>query len=654
MRIKGQTSIEFLAILGVALLALLVFMMLSQNETLALQQKKTEAEAKNAVSSLAQGAADVYAQGTGARKKVLVALPEGYEYSRSRIGNNAIVVHAAGSDYSEIVDFTVYGSLPKASGKHWIWVESAGNQVKIGFSMVELDKVSISALMPRQNTLMQGLSIKSNWPNQINISVSKTWADEEVMLSFDKTRIALGHLSSDSLGIILETSPNATGFASGSIDLSITDGEANESLSVPVMVEISGNSSIASRLVLAPASFSLSAIEGDSVSGVFQVCTNVALDFVEFNVSNESAGSWMAPLAPLGQMKEDSCQPKTFSMEIPAGTGPGEYSGHVYARGTGAYSPEASLLLSIEVGERQDDGIPPEITRLAVNPERIVHPEPVVVSALVHDGSGVGKCMLRPGNSTSWVAMDAADGSYGQASEQVKYEFFDGLEMGRHTAVVQCTDTYGNSGEASVSFHVMKGMLFVKKGNVETTGEDSWISWVKAHRSMEGESWSMDIVKSSEFISSASDTGYYATLLFAEWHAGMKAQAEAHIARGGQVVLLGNAALSGPQDLGASKGTGEELFASAIDILTNDTYISSPLPKTRVTIADTPTPVCGNSEYLGLAIAGLDNVVLGEGNGIIVWGVQRPGMLNHIGGNLSVRVLDHAVGQSSNAPGGMK
>jgi hypothetical protein len=450
----------------VTLLALLVFFMLSQSETIDVNKKKIKTEAENSVSDISSAARDVYAQGVGARKQVYIKIPQAYEYTDSYIGSNAIKIRAGGSDYVETTDFDVRGSLPATSGNHWLWIVSEGNRVRIGQSMVETNQLSINIIMGRESTKMEGFVLKSTWELPINVSIKPDWNNENVGLFLDWLDFSLNPLSSRGVAATFSSNRNATGFNSGNLEVFATDGSTNETFRIPITVEISGNKSITPNLLIMPGSLSINLKPGVNQSQTFQVCARSALSSVEFNSSAGDAGEWIDELEPLSSMSTESCQPKTVMIRVPSDAQLGIHSGYIFARGVGAPRADTSVYLSINVSSEVKGGNTPNISKLASYPEKIFSPEPITISGLVEDtdNNTITRCLIRRGNDGLFT-MDAADGAYDESKEVVTYTYFSGMDLGEHTVTVECEDQAGEKVSKSHTFRVMEEILFVKLGN---------------------------------------------------------------------------------------------------------------------------------------------------------------------------------------------
>lgn len=113
---RGQTALEFMLIMSIALLILLMTVTLSNDQGGAINTRKTELSASLAASDIANAAREVYGQGSGARKLVLVAFPRSYNASLSAISSPYIRIHVGRTDYVQTFPFQVVGTLPSRPG----------------------------------------------------------------------------------------------------------------------------------------------------------------------------------------------------------------------------------------------------------------------------------------------------------------------------------------------------------------------------------------------------------------------------------------------------------------------------------------------------------------------------------------------------------
>ncbi|MEM4348093.1 MAG: hypothetical protein QXN37_00805 [Candidatus Anstonellaceae archaeon] len=147
--LSAQASAELISVLGILLLILLTFTVLSSNLLFDVSVQKDAKLAKETVQTLANAADSVYAEGKGATKIVSITIPPSANLSlkKSYIGkpldfsvlsNNIINLHVAGSDYSASTLAPLSGVFPSSPGTYQIKVISFGSYVSIGASLVEI------------------------------------------------------------------------------------------------------------------------------------------------------------------------------------------------------------------------------------------------------------------------------------------------------------------------------------------------------------------------------------------------------------------------------------------------------------------------------------------------------------------------------------
>jgi len=661
---KAQTSVEVLVILGIALLVMLAFLMLTQSQSVQVNQQKESQDAANAVSELASAAKDVYAQGVGAKKQVKITLPSGYEPNESSIGNNAIRLRANGNDYVEIVDFSLHGSLPKSSGNHFVWVISEGSRVRIGDSMIVLDSPSLNVLMPESSEKMEGIVVRSSWDSEVNVTITPLFNNSKVDMGLGSHAFALMPLSSGGVAVVFTSGNNASGFHSGYIELNATDGKQHELVVLPVTVEVSGaNVSAPPELSMLPGVFNKNASLGENLTVVFQVCAGpwTRLSSVSFDSSINDAGDWVNGTQALGAMEPETCQPKSFTISIPLNATAGTHRGRISARGSGSLVAEDYADIVIDIPATYDvNG--PDASDIRIYPEKPYAGEPLTFSVVADDSlmgnSTIKGCEIKLDSGT-WQKMEAADGTFDESSEKAVDIEFSGLALGKHFAQARCTDAAGNTGSSdSLTFHVMKDFLFVASAKTQTSSEDDWISWLSSHKSGEGYAWAYDVTDAGKVSSNSLDLSYYSAILLAQWDwkTDLEPPISAYMGKGGNVVLLGNANLQGTRELKLTDHPATPSNGMQVKIVTNSTYISEPFLTGIYSITDGNTQIYSVwDDFSGVVIATGGNetghAVLGSKGKIVFWGATEPDGFNEIGGNITMRVLDNAVMDSTITPG---
>ena len=131
---RGQSTTEFLLMLGMALLILVVSLVVSSDQGGAISSRKAELQASLAASDLANAVREVYAQGNGARKLVMVTFPRSYNANLSEINSTHIRVHAGRTDYVQTFPFQVTGTVPSKPGAFMFSVENQAGVINTSVS----------------------------------------------------------------------------------------------------------------------------------------------------------------------------------------------------------------------------------------------------------------------------------------------------------------------------------------------------------------------------------------------------------------------------------------------------------------------------------------------------------------------------------------
>ncbi|MFB6294175.1 MAG: hypothetical protein ABEI97_00285 [Candidatus Nanohaloarchaea archaeon] len=130
---SGQVALEYIAIVGLALLIATPLIIEAQKSSQDLQQSFRSGLAKNALNNVEEAASLVHSQGPPAKTTFTIRLPDGitqtnvtdqYLHIRRDIGG-------AETDFYNTLDFNVTGDLPERSGVHTMVAEAEPDHVNI-------------------------------------------------------------------------------------------------------------------------------------------------------------------------------------------------------------------------------------------------------------------------------------------------------------------------------------------------------------------------------------------------------------------------------------------------------------------------------------------------------------------------------------------
>jgi hypothetical protein len=660
---KAQSGREFLLIFLVTVGIMVVLMLTAQRNMGGVSEMKAESDAQHSVDDLSAAAKEVYAQGTGAKKQVFINLPTAYEPFESFVADNAIKLRVKGSDYVSIEDFGVHGTLPGSSGTHWVWVISEGNTVRIGSAMITLSDSSVYLVMNKNSSESTFFFVESLWDESIIVTSSITWNGSEVTMNSSDTNFVLSSGDKKMITLDFLASLDSAGFYEGEISYTATDGTYNETLELPVLVEVMASTK-APPLTVVPSLWNETMLGGDSSRKMFTVCTNeeTTLTGVQFVPSSSAPGSWVVGNDSLGPMASATCVNKVMNLTVPNGTPNNLYGGYIDAIGQGTSGARDIVTLSIQVGGPVTDTSGPLVTDFEHFPNKSYSFDPVIFRIMANDSSEgnstIKSCELSP-DFMDWLEMMPLDGVADSEVEYFEIEYPDGFSMGDHTLMFRCTDIRDNVGEEqNYTFKVMKNFLFASKTDNPKSHEKDWMSWVESHLSDAGYNWHFDTTDEDNLLGGLVDLEYYSVIAVADYQFSSTVPSifQDYVNQGGIVLMLGQALQQGPRDQGLTTGTGTIGSHSSIYIIDGTHYITEDYSDGQnVTIFDgSGGSKAVGTDFTGTGIASVSaaqsKYMIAEDTGFVLWGPVRTGTLSGDGEDITVRVLDHALDESTIEP----
>jgi hypothetical protein len=657
---RAQAGTEFLLLLAVAIVVITLMVLISQQQIGDVSKIKEQNDARNSVLDLSSAAKEVYAQGEGAKKQVYILLPSSYDPTKSYVANRTIRINARGTDYASLEDFDVHGSLPGTNGGQWVWVISEGNKVRIGMAMIELSKNSIYVIMNRNSSIGTSFSVTNIWNKNISVSQAIIWNNGNVTMSVSPSSgFSLAPDQSQNINLDFSASPDAVGFYNGEIDYTATEGANNDTVRLPITVEVVGfGSGIAPPLTVIPSLWNETMQPNTTSTKVFTVCTNTqtSLSGVSFTPSSGPPGSWVGGTTALGTMAAGSCQLKIMNLTVPAGTTPTSYNGNIQAVGQGVPGASDTITVSITVGGDPTDIIGPNVTGIIHLPSKIYTSSPVTFVITGSDsGSGnntIKSCEVKA-DFGGWMQMAPTDGAFDQITEQATYTY-SGFTLGDHTIQFRCTDFRNNVGPvATYTIKVMKNFLFATKTNDPSNSETDWMNWLATHLSGIGFNWQLDFTSDDNVANGLVNTTYYSVIVLADYqnNNNIVPKLQSFIAAGGRVIFLADSFQQGPRDVGLTNSPGTGGSSSGY-IVTNNHYITGDY-NTSQTVPYTGGQSQALKSFIGTNLVTTSssqaNTLLGVSGGYAVWGASAAG-LNANGTDLSTHVFDYSLLQSTIQP----
>ncbi len=130
---RGQVALEYIAIIGLALLISTPLVIEAQESSQSLRDSFNNGLAKNALNNIEEAASLVNSQGPPAKTTFTIRLPPGvsqtnvtdqYFHIRREVG-------AGSTDFYNSVEFNVNGSIPTGAGVHTMVAEAENDYVNV-------------------------------------------------------------------------------------------------------------------------------------------------------------------------------------------------------------------------------------------------------------------------------------------------------------------------------------------------------------------------------------------------------------------------------------------------------------------------------------------------------------------------------------------
>jgi len=132
---KGQAAVEWMVILGVAILVLGVMLSMNEESLQFFETSLRVSKAKASLSQLKNGADFVYSQGSGAKTRVYITIPAATNFSVRTLaagqGEITATVYVRGKPevFDAYTDANLSGTLPQKSGAYNIDIGYDGDDV---------------------------------------------------------------------------------------------------------------------------------------------------------------------------------------------------------------------------------------------------------------------------------------------------------------------------------------------------------------------------------------------------------------------------------------------------------------------------------------------------------------------------------------------
>ena len=654
---KAQLTFEFLLIFAALLVVISIFFYLSQTSEAGVAQAKVRSEALGTLDDLGTAARQVYAQGAGAKRQVYITIPEGYEPDESYIANQTIKLRVSGNDYAQSESFSLHGTLPAAAGGNWVWVVSEGSGVRIGYGMVDVDKPALTVgMMPKSGSVAY-VRVRNIWHSSINISVSQRLPGDVSLGVYPQEAIIAPGVE-QAFALTFTSGKDASGFFLGELEADATDGRSNDHIKIPLTVVVqSKRQAETPPLFVLPSILNASMERDSNATRSFQVCTrsDTIVDSVDVTPTEGAPGNWTSGTEQIGAIGADSCVEKEITITTPSDVDLGTYEGKLAFIGKEASGANVSadVSISILIGGAPYDSKGPEVSDVLVNGMVFVKDSVNITALATDDKSAIKECWLKVDGASALMAAD--DGTYDNQSETISLVLKKGLSGGVHAAYIKCIDAKGNVGpERSVTFRVLKPILFVTLNETMTDSEKAWSEWLGLHHSEIGLNWDFDIVSAASVEDGSANLSDYAVVAMAEYEANDALKKVLNNSRnaGGYIIFFGKANQKGAYEFCQVNSVSSPYPGRDVHVLLNDYYITSPyqMSALKVFMLDTKMYFV-RQDYIGksLASTSIDDglTVLGVRENVLSWGAGDPFRFSEDGIALTTRAIDFALMDST-------
>lgn len=236
---RGQAGVEYVVLTAIGIVIFMVVLIVINDQFSIITSQRTMDEARLSLKKIADAAAEVYQQGSGARKVITVTFPAAVDAGSPQIVNDTIMLTIKGSRVSYKVDFPISGTLPP-SGTFTLELTSRGGTVVAGAlpftvspPVIHYDVCAASFIQTRSETLVFANNQNMSTP----VDVAAIWTNGSVNLSFSPSSFVLPFQGSQNVSVDIRIAPNTVGFFDGYLAANTTTG-ANYAVAIPVTANI--------------------------------------------------------------------------------------------------------------------------------------------------------------------------------------------------------------------------------------------------------------------------------------------------------------------------------------------------------------------------------------------------------------------------------
>ena len=319
---KGQSTIELMTIVAVALIVLAVLVNFTAEQVNYIEKQRAAKTAELSVQMLIDAADELYTQGPGATRFLQLTWPEGVETTGTRIEDHSIIVNVYGSYISGTAIPNLVGTLPTNSGLQNIRVRAFDGFVMIGELDISSNPTSIFSSLDR-NTSSSTTVILTNHltndipANQASIAIASNWSYPDVNIVISPSSGILDAADALPFDVNFFASASAVGTYAGKITVTAAFPSKVETLIIPIQVNVNVGSS--PNLVAFPSSISMSTFGIDTNSTTFQLCNvgTTTIKTISITPSSGAPGSWLNSFSTIDSLNAQTCRTIDVNVSVP-------------------------------------------------------------------------------------------------------------------------------------------------------------------------------------------------------------------------------------------------------------------------------------------------------------------------------------------------
>ncbi len=353
---RAQASVELMVILAVSMMALLVVYSLTTTQTLQIQAQQRVQSAQTAADSIALAANDVFFQGTGAKKRIFVILPDDVNAGASLISGKEVNYRVRNTDVFSVADVNLVGSLPTAPGGHYLTLVAHENYVSLGDSSLDVSKNSVYVALSQDSNASASVAFTNNSSSETaTVNLVKTWASSAVAFTLSSASFTLGPGANRTIDFNFSSGSSAAGNYAGSVRVNadFNGASLDENITIPVNADVSAAQSQPApdvNLTILPSTWNEAINRGILDTNSYQICNTSSLNMatVSFAKGSGGANAWLYDINSLSNLGPESCATKVLTLSPPGTLSEQTASGLVTAT-AGSSQDTINLTITIRI-----------------------------------------------------------------------------------------------------------------------------------------------------------------------------------------------------------------------------------------------------------------------------------------------------------------